>query len=800
MRLWAGPTQQFIEDTVQNLIADKLQSAYENYYGRRVGPSEKTSWTNSLQFVKNIVEKKSLQDTAVVLEYELPYTNERIDCIIFGKGAEGNDNVVVLELKQWSEVEDCDVEGNVITFVGRAQRMVPHPSFQVRGYHFLLKDFVQLFDETPPTELSSCVYCHNYQRVQDDVLFLPKFRGAIRDFPLFVKEDVEKLGEYLKARLAQGKGLELLNRFSRSAIRPSKKLLEHTRAMIQGQKAFTLIDEQITAYNTILDRAKKSAKVKTKSVIIVRGGPGTGKSVIALNVLAELLSKGLTVFHATGSAAFTTTVRRIVGTRAANHFKYFNSFPNRKENEINVLICDEAHRIRKSSNSRYTKRELRSNTPQVEELMKVAKVTIFFIDDRQIVRPDEIGSSKLLKETASKFGAEVFDFELKTQFRCSGSDGYLNWIDNTLELRETANRMLTRSEKMEFRIFDSPHALHQAIKQKNREKANSARLVAGFCWPWSDANLDGTLKEDVVIGDFKITWEAKNDAKKLAPGIPKASLWAYDPNGVHQAGSIYTIQGFEFDYVGVIFGPDLRYNAELPGWEGNPKGSADKNVRRAKGDEFTELVKNTYRVLLTRGMKGCYAYFMDRDAENFVRSRIETAVEELVVSTQEIDDFLRDVLSDEEIKKDQKYSEYLPVFSLEAVATNFGREDYWECLGWKKLNSKFKLNKDLFIARVAGKSMEPTIRDGSYCVFRKSRGGSRDGLIVLAASEQVTDPEHSLRFTLKRYHSEKEIFDDGTWRHKKITLSPDNKTFENIVLENIEPDSIKIVAEFVEEL
>jgi DUF2075 family protein len=353
---------------------------------------------------------------------------------------------------------------------------------------------------------------------------------------------------------------------------------------------------------------------------------------------------------------------------------------------------------------------------------------------------------------------------------------------------------------MEFKIFDSPQGLHEAIKQKNREKLNSARLVAGFCWPWSDANSDGTLKEDVVIGDFKITWEAKNDAKKLAPGIPKASLWAYDPNGVHQAGSIYTIQGFEFDYVGVIFGPDLRYNPNLPGWEGHPESSADKNVKRAKGEKFPELIKNTYRVLLTRGMKGCYVYFMDRDTENFFRSRIEAAIEEPAATVQEIDDFLRDLLSEEAVENREKYSEYLPVFSLEAVATNFGREDYWECLGWKKLNAGFKLNKDMFIARVAGKSMEPTIKDGSYCVFRKSRGGSRDGLIVLAASEQVTDPEHSLRFTLKRYHSEKEIFDDGTWQHKRIILSPDNKNFENIVLQNVEPDSFKIVAEFVREL
>jgi DUF2075 family protein len=267
-----------------------------------------------------------------------------------------------------------------------------------------------------------------------------------------------------------------------------------------------------------------------------------------------------------------------------------------------VLICDEAHRIRESSNSRYTPRHLKSDLTQVEELIRAAKLSIFFIDDLQVVRPGEIGSSKLIKETAEKFHAEIFEFELKTQFRCSGSDGYLNWIDNILDIRETANRILTKEEKMEFRIFDSPHALFNELKKKNEEKSNSARLVAGFCWPWSDPNPDGTLVDDVVIRDFKISWEGR-EGKKLAKGIPPWYQWAYDPNGVNQCGCIYTIQGFEFEYVGVIFGNDLVYDPINKEWEGKPENSHDPVVKRS-GKEFTDYIKNIYRVLLTRGMKG----------------------------------------------------------------------------------------------------------------------------------------------------------------------------------------------------
>jgi len=621
MRLYEGTTAEFIEDAVTNRIADKLRNSFEQYYGRRVSPGELHSWQNSLQFLKNVVERAGLSDNAVVLEYELPYSTERIDCILFGNGEKSDENVILIELKQWEKVKDCEIDENVITFVGGGERMVPHPSYQVRGYHFYLKDFMEVFQEGG-IGLESCVYCHNYSKA-GDVLFLPKFSEIEKEFPVFTKDDFDELSKYIKARLCKGHGLELFNRFKASNIRPSKKLIDVASSMIKGQRVFYLLDEQITANNTIIDRAKKCSKLKRKSVIIVRGGPGTGKSVIALNALAELLGKGLTVFHATGSKAFTTTLRKIVGAHGTHLFKYFNSFQAHTENQIDVLICDEAHRIRKTSNDRYTPRNMRSETPQMDELIKAAKIAIFFIDDWQVVTPQEIGSTQLIKETAQKYNAEIFEFELKTQFRCSGSDGFLNWVDNTLGVRDTANMYLTKNEKMEFKIFGSPQELCEAIKEKNREKPNAARLVAGFCWPWSNPKPDGTLADDVVIGDFKMPWEGK-PGTKLAKGIPEAPLWAYDPAGVNQVGCIYTVQGFEFEYVGVIVAKDLVYDQTKKEWAVNRKETSDPKLRGIKDEEFLKYAKSVYRVLLTRGMKGCYVYFMDKGTEEFFKSRIGT--------------------------------------------------------------------------------------------------------------------------------------------------------------------------------
>jgi hypothetical protein len=621
LKLYTGTSEQFIQDILENKLADRLRAAYESYYYRLAGQQEVVSWTNSLQFVKNIIEYASLKDNMVVVEYELPYSNRRIDCLLFGKGPDSLSNAVIMELKQWSKVENCDIENEVLTFTGGANRFEAHPSYQAQGYYSYLKDFVEVFGNNTVT-LSAISYCHNYSRTTD-VMFGPKFQAIMKDFPLFAKEDVSQLAVYLRARLSSGQGLEVFNRFSSSRVGPTKKLLEHTSQMIKGQRVFNLLEDQLAAYYAILDRAKKATKLKTKCVILVRGGPGTGKSVIALNVIAELLSKGLTVYHATGSAAFTSTLKKIVGTRATSMFKYFISFTNFKENSIDVLVCDEAHRIRAKSVARYIPKAQRSDKPQVDELVEAAKVSVFFIDDYQVVRPYEQGSTDLIRATAKKYNAELFEFELKTQFRCSGSDGFLNWLDNALGIRETANRMLTKNEKMDFQILDSPQSLYAAITRKNEEKPNSARMAAGFCWPWSNPNPDGTLKEDVVIGDFRMTWEAKNDMK-VAPGIPPAKLWAYDPQGVNQMGSIYTIQGFEFDYVGVIFGDDLAWNPVTKTWVGKPENSADAAVKRDKTN-FAKYAKNAYRVLLTRGMMGCYVYFMSRDTENYFRSLIQTA-------------------------------------------------------------------------------------------------------------------------------------------------------------------------------
>ena len=616
MRLYEESIENFKGDVIQNKIADILSTNYFNYYGRNVNPSEKNSWNNSLNFVKNALDFSDLSENKIVVEYELPYSSKRIDVLLFGKNDNGEDNVVLIELKQWSNenIENCDTDGNIIVNYGRFKKEQAHPSLQVEGYHYDLKDFMTVFENEPITELSSCAYCHNYSNVDGSVLYLPKFSKLVQKYPLFSKEEIKNLGQYLKERLSKGSGLEVFNRFINSPIKPSKRLLEHTKDMINQQQIFNLIDDQITAYNAIMHKAKKLSGLNKKSIIIVKGGPGTGKSVIALEVMGELLRKGKNVYHATGSSAFTNTLRKILGTRSSKLFKFFNSFMTHEENQIEVVICDEAHRIRETSSNRYTPSHLRTNTPQIQELIKSAKLSIFFIDEHQVVRPNEIGSVKLIKDTAKDMGvedSEISEFELKTQFRCSGSDAFLQWVENILEIRKSEKQFLTKEDRMEFKIFEDPLALKNAIDLRNSENKNSARLVAGFCWPWSKPNHDGTLVNDVKAGNLEMPWEKKDQFWK----------WATDDSGMEQVGTVYTSQGFEFDYIGIIWGEDLIYDINTNKWIAKPEHSYDTMAKRGN-DNFVEHLKNVYRVLLSRAHKGCYVYFMDKDTEKYFKSKI----------------------------------------------------------------------------------------------------------------------------------------------------------------------------------
>ena len=792
MRLYSGTSQQFIEDTIQSQIAEKLKSAYFAYFGHNPSDAETRSWRNSLRAVKDVFQLAKLTEHGVILEYQLPMTSRRLDCLVCGKDSVSRANAVIIELKQWDKCEEADGENEVITWLGGDYREILHPSAQVARYKMWLQDTHTAFYEgKKPVLLHACSYLHNYNYYADDVLFANKFKELIEKHPVFTADDVDAMSVFLAKKLERGEGIDVLKRIEQSKYRPSKKLMEHVANVIKGKSEYILLDEQLVVYDKVLACAKKGFHDKQKTVIVIKGGPGTGKSVIAINLMADLLAKGYNAHYATGSRAFTETMRKIIGHRGAIQFKYFNSYGRAERNEVDILLCDEAHRLRETSASRFTKKDMRRDIAQVQELLDVAKVAVFFIDDFQVVRPNEIGSVEHISKHAKLNSCKIHEYELDVQFRCQGSDAFVNWINTTLDIRRTANVLWGRNEEFDFKIFEGPWELERAIRQKV-DQGYTGRVTAGFCWNWSYPNKDGTLKDDVVIGKYKRPWDARPEAKKLAPGIPKASLWAYDPNGIDQVGCVYTAQGFEFDYVGVVFGKDLTYSFDRQRWEAHKEYSADSVVKRSK-ERFIDLVKNTYRVLLSRGLVGCYVYFMDKDTERFFKSRMEKP--EVVFQPEVVIDKMYRILKT--VKESVKFKKYLPVYSLRAAAGKFGENQEVSEEGWIEVDIGQKLSERMFVARVVGHSMEPRILDNSYCVFRMYSGGSRQGRIVLAQHHDIADPETGGSYTVKRYSSKKKYNEDGTWQHTEIILEPINKEYEPIILSDIEQGDFKIIAEFV---
>ncbi len=623
MHLYQGTATEFIRDAQLNRLADKVATAYSTELGSSPSPSEVRSWQNSLQHMMNVFSLAEFEDQGVIVELRLPLTSKRLDVMVTGKDKAQAGQAVIVELKQWSHVDPSELTEHVaVAFGGGGPRDTLHPSAQVNRYEAFLRDMSVVFSEGQ-IALSSLAFLHNLERGSTGgaPLYEPKFSEIMQKSPIYAKDQIEELASHLQGVVGQGDGLALVKQVTSSQFKPSKKLLDHVAGVIANEPAFNLIDEQVTAFIAVHDELRKASKASTGTTFIINGGPGTGKSLIALQLLAKAALEGKTVAHATGSKAFTEGLRKRVGPRAATLMKYFNSFP-RMEEPFDLLVADEAHRIRETSNNQWTPAAQRGGA-QIEELLNAAHITAFFIDDHQVVRPGEVGSASLIREASLARNRPVKEYNLAAQFRCNGSDQYVRWVDTLLGISTDGDPMLDVIEAgFDFSIARDPVELERIVKKELKPNENT-RLVAGFCWEWSKPNPDGTLVDDVVVGDWRRPWNARPDAGKLAPGIPSSNAWAIDPNGVNQVGCVYTAQGFEFDRVGVIWGNDLVWRTDH--WVAQASFSHDSVVKRADKkdpDFYRQLIAQTYRVLLTRGMSGCAVTFTDKETEQHVQSRL----------------------------------------------------------------------------------------------------------------------------------------------------------------------------------
>ena len=608
---------------LEGSLALHLIENFGHQHGRRPGASEVRSWERSIPALANALVEAGLGDVEVMLEYSLPLTSKRADAILAGvHPTTGEPSYVVVELKQWSAAYPEEDEP-LLCRIDAYTQPVLNPIEQVRGYCEYLLSFNGALERMPKS-LAGVAFLHNatefgvagLREVTEDQqgrMYTGEQRGAFLDF--------------LRSRLAPKPGAEAADALLQGKVRPSKQLMAVAAAEIRDREQFVLVAEQRLAYEMVLSAVRKAKRGNHKQVIVVTGGPGSGKSVIALSLLGELYRRGVTALHATGSQSFTKTMRKVAGARkpeVQRLFKYFNSFMEAEPNDLDVLICDEAHRLRLTSANRYTRAALRTDRPQVAELIDAARVPVFLLDQHQVVRPGEMGTKEEIERAAAEQGVDCAVVELDGQFRCGGSDAYVKWVAALLGLEGGDPAVWEPDGKVQLLTADSPQELEDFLVARRKEDRYSARMSAGYCWKWTTKVTPDmpSLPADVVIGDWARPWNLYGDRSVL--GAPPAPLWATDPAGFGQVGCVYTAQGFEYDWSGVILGPDLVWRTDR--WVVDRTASKDPSFTKATPDAHVDkLIRNTYKVLLTRGMVGTVIYSTDPETREKLRSLIHPA-------------------------------------------------------------------------------------------------------------------------------------------------------------------------------
>jgi hypothetical protein len=605
-------------------FADLLAEQMSIQTGHRPAPGELKSWQRSVPVLRADLISAGLHDVEMLIEYQLPLTSKRADVVLAGRHPKtGDPSYLVVELKQWSSAERFEDSDHLVRVDLYGRRGVTHPSLQVAGYRDYLADFATYLADHPHS-LSGAAYLHNATDHAVSDLFALTPPDGIR---LFTGQRRGAFVDYLREHFAPGEsGAEAADLLLRSRIAPSKQLLALAAEEVQHREQFVLLDEQRDAYEHVMYAVERARRSNAKTAVVVSGGPGSGKSVIALSLMGELSRQGRTVMHATGSRSFTQTLRRVAGKRAPKVqklFTYFNSFMSAEPNDLDCLILDEAHRIRETSVSRYTRKELRAlGRPQVHELLAAAKVPVFLLDEHQVVRPGEMGTVEEIEAHASALGLHVEHINLNDQFRCGGSELYVDWVLRLLGLSEGGPIEWEGDDGFDVAVVDSPEELEHVLAAHD-SNGYTARMAAGYCWPWSDPRDDGTLVPDVQIDGWSRPWNLRGD--RAVGGAPPAALWASDPAGFGQVGCIYTAQGFEYDHAGVIIGPDFVWRDGR--WQTVREANRDpdfKNRTRVSDADFDRLVRNVYKVLLTRGMRSVTIYATDPATRDFLRSIIRT--------------------------------------------------------------------------------------------------------------------------------------------------------------------------------
>ena len=616
MLAYLATKEKFLKDAP--VIQDVVAAEVKKKLNLTVGKSESTAWQNSLgNAMFHALNTDEIPDDAgVAIEYRLNGRRFRIDFMVSGETSSGKESLVIIELKQWSDIQFSELSEHVRTFVGGAIRDERHPSYQAWSYlsHFTSYNEYVYQNEM---DLTACAYLHNCK--DSSVISNSRYENELRKAPVFLSGEIQQLRDFITSKIEVGTGTSLLQRIDDSPIRPSQQLADSVGAMLKGQQEFVLLDEQKTVLETIIHSAKTSIEGQ-REVIIVSGGPGTGKSVISINALSRLTGSRLNARYVTANSAprdvYQAKLKKLIKGEAFKHlFSSSGVFHAAEPDSFDVLIVDEAHRLRMKSGIFKNKGE-----NQAKEIIDSARTSVFFIDEAQKVTWSDVGEIAMIQNYAKSVGANVRRMELQSQFRCSGSDDYMAWLDDVLGVRPTSDHYFSPS-RFDFQIMDSPSELHDLIREKNKTN-NKSRVVAGYCWNWVGKNKPDLFDINIEEFNYRAKWNL----------FAEGNEWIINPNSVDEVGCIHTCQGLEVDYVGVIIGPDLIVQNGKLVTDPSARAKTDKSLAGYKKElkedpikaelKADEIIRNTYRTLMSRGMKGCYVYFTDPATAKYFKDHL----------------------------------------------------------------------------------------------------------------------------------------------------------------------------------
>ncbi len=750
MIVYNATKAQFNDDVNLNRISDIILKNLREKNLSGGQSAEYHSWQNSLHFMRAAIDDPDIPgDVEVAVEYQIPRTSKRVDFMIAGADSSDRRNVVVVELKQWEKAEKVDdiMQHSVRAFTGGANRIVNHPSYQAYAY----ATFIRNSSEKVQDELigiQSCAYLHNCSPVDrvplDDIIYKPWYEEA----PLFDKSQTLTLRNFIKKFISKKSADgDLLYKIDNGRIRPSKALQDCLVSLMKGNEEFILLDDQAVVFDMCKKIMNQCLKDQKKRTIIIQGGPGTGKSVLAINLLKEFISQDLNASYCTKNRAPRDAYLRLLSKgdlkKQLNIKQLFRSPFELNAVDANFykcLIVDESHRLVAQMYRDW------NGENEVKECINASLFTIFLIDEDQRISTKDIGSIDEIKKWASVLGSQVIMNEetiLRSQFRCNGSDQYIQFVNNVLQIGEPVD-VDWSDMHFDLRVYDDPNKMRDTLRTLNRIN-NKARMVAGYCYDWNVKYNRGDI--DIYLENgFQAQWNLEKD-----------KIWAINPKSFEQVGCIHTAQGLEFDYVGVLIGRDLRFDSEtgqiITDQECISTDDKSSGIRSAPEDVAKKLIKNTYKTLLTRGQKGCFIYCEDLALRDHIRSMLNTKP-----------------TSEPEIAEEEENLVYLPVVGeIAAGHEHFLEEDVLDVKGVNPSILHPNTPNKYFFLRVSGDSMiGKGIYDGDDVLIRKMSNPSGD----LRNGDVVAFMIHGEFATLKTYYKEP----------NGIRLHPENSAYDDIII------------------